>query len=123
MNFKDYLQESPKPGDKKEYTAYFNKILKKYGVKSPDELDDATKKKFFDEVDAGWEADKETDIDESFKSRIDEANWDDLDPKLQKAIDQMDNDINAIFKLIPKKLHKGLKQWQNEFDSYVVDKL
>jgi hypothetical protein len=36
-------------------------MLKKWGVKSPDELSDTEQKKFFDEVDKGWKADKETD--------------------------------------------------------------
>lgn len=48
-------------GDKKEYQEYFNKLLKKYGVKSPEELDEKEKKKFFDEVDKGWEGDNERD--------------------------------------------------------------
>lgn len=131
MNFKEYLSEKPVEGDKEEYTKFFNKMLKKYGVESPEELSKEERKKFFDEVDAGWEADNETDMDEnteeaeldSIASRVDEAIWNDLDPKLQKAIDQMDKDINAVYKLVPKALHKDLKKWQNEFDSYVVDKL
>jgi hypothetical protein len=36
-------------------------MLKKYGVSSPAELDDEKKKKFFDDVDKGWQAKKETD--------------------------------------------------------------
>ncbi len=48
-------------GDKKAYQAFFNKKLKKYGVKSPEELDDDEKKKFYDEIDAEWEGDNETD--------------------------------------------------------------
>lgn len=43
------------------YQAYFKKILKKYGEDEPDKLSDEDKKKFFDEVDAGWKAKKETD--------------------------------------------------------------
>ena len=48
-------------GDKKAYQAFFNKKLKKYGVKSPEELDDDEKKKFYDEIDAEWEGDNEED--------------------------------------------------------------
>jgi len=44
-----------------KYTAYFNKMLKKYDVKSPADLSDEDKTKFYDEVDKGWEADNETD--------------------------------------------------------------
>ena len=48
-------------GDKKEYQAFFDKKLKKYGVKSPSELSGADKKKFYDEIDAEWEGDNEED--------------------------------------------------------------
>jgi len=44
-----------------EYMAFFRKMLKKYGVDSPADLDDAKKKQFFDEVDKGWKAEEETD--------------------------------------------------------------
>ena len=57
-------QDTPKDestGDKKAYQAFFNAKLKKYGVKSPEELDDDEKKKFYDEIDAEWEGDNETD--------------------------------------------------------------
>ena len=40
--------------NEEEYKDFFNKLLKKYDVKSPDELSDADKKKFFDEVNKGW---------------------------------------------------------------------
>jgi hypothetical protein len=33
---------------------FFKKILKKYKVESPAELSDSDKKKFFEEIDAGW---------------------------------------------------------------------
>ena len=48
-------------GDKKAYQAFFNAKLKKYGVKSPDELKGDDKKKFYDEIDAEWEGDNEED--------------------------------------------------------------
>ena len=48
-------------GDKKAYQAFFNKKLKKYGVKSPAELEGEAKKKFYDEIDAEWEGDNEND--------------------------------------------------------------
>jgi len=44
-----------------DYQKYFQKKLDKYKVKSPSELEDADKKKFFDEVDKGWKGKKETD--------------------------------------------------------------
>ncbi len=50
------VKEEPKKIDEedKAYKAYFDKMLKKYGVTSPAELKGDQKKKFFDEVDKGW---------------------------------------------------------------------
>jgi len=48
-------------GDKEEYQKFFNSALKKYGVSSPDDLDDDKKKEFYDYVDANWEGDNESD--------------------------------------------------------------
>ena len=45
----------------KKYQAFFNKALKKFGVKSPSELEGEKKKEFFDYVDKNYEADNETD--------------------------------------------------------------
>lgn len=59
--FKEFIAE--KDIYKENYKEYFNKMLKKYSVESPDDLSDKDKKKFFDEVDAGWKAEKETDED------------------------------------------------------------
>ncbi|NIV34157.1 MAG: hypothetical protein GWN58_33320 [Anaerolineae bacterium] len=58
---KDYLGKGPEgaSGDKDAYQAYFEKKMKSWGIKSPEDLDDAKKKKFFNEVDEGWKADKE----------------------------------------------------------------
>ena len=43
------------------YKAFFQKALKKWGVSSPDGLEDKDKKEFYDYVDRNWKADKETD--------------------------------------------------------------
>ena len=58
-----YLDGLTEEDDKKSdaYKAYFKKMLKKYGVDEPDKIPDKDKKKFYDEVDKGWKADKETD--------------------------------------------------------------
>lgn len=57
----DIFEESvnEEKGDKKAYQKFFNDTLKKYGVKSPSELKGDDEKKFYDEIDAGWEADDE----------------------------------------------------------------
>ena len=48
-------------GDKEEYQKFFNAALKKYGVSSPDDLDDEKKKEFYNFVDANWKGDNESD--------------------------------------------------------------
>ena len=42
-----------------EYQKFFAKKLEKFGVSSPAELSVEDKKKFFDEIDAEWEGEKE----------------------------------------------------------------
>ena len=57
-------QDTPKDeasGGKEAYQKFFNAKLKKYGVKSPAELDDDEKKKFYNEIDKEWEGDNEED--------------------------------------------------------------
>jgi hypothetical protein len=48
----DEAEQSPK---QKKYQAFFRKALKKFGVKSPQELKRDKRKEFFDYVDANWE--------------------------------------------------------------------
>jgi hypothetical protein len=48
----DEAKQSPK---QKKYQAFFKKALKKFGVKSPQELKRDKRKEFFDYVDANWE--------------------------------------------------------------------
>ena len=43
------------------YQDFFTSALQKFGVKSPEELDDNKKKQFYDYVDKNWSAKKETD--------------------------------------------------------------
>jgi hypothetical protein len=46
--------------EENEYQKFFQSALKKFGIKSPAELeDDEAKKKFFDYVDANWKGDDE----------------------------------------------------------------
>ena len=46
-------------GDKAAYQKFVNTMLKKFGVKSPAELEGDKKKEFYDALDAGWEGDNE----------------------------------------------------------------
>ncbi len=62
---KDYkaIEEACKTKIKEsdDYKEYFQKKLKAYKVETPDELSDEDKKKFYDDVDAGWEGEEEGD--------------------------------------------------------------
>ena len=46
-------------GDKEAYKKFFNAALKKFKVNSPAELKGDDKKKFYDYIDANWDADNE----------------------------------------------------------------
>tara|TARA_Y100000004_G_scaffold177465_1_gene219068 strand:+ start:94 stop:756 length:663 start_codon:yes stop_codon:yes gene_type:complete len=52
--------EEPRAHDIEEgdYQAFFQKAMKKFGISSPDELDDEKKKKFFNYVDANYKGEK-----------------------------------------------------------------
>ena len=67
------------PGDKEDYMKFFAGKLKKYGAKSPSELSDEDKKKFFNEIEKDWKHDsseeveveeKEEDLGKRIKSRM-----------------------------------------------------
>jgi len=47
--------------DEGDYEAFFQSTMKKFGIPSPDELDDDKKKEFFNYVDDNYKAEKETD--------------------------------------------------------------
>ena len=66
-------------GDKEDYMKFFAGKMKKYGVKSPAELSDEDKKKFFNEIEKDWKHDsseeveveeKEEDLGKRVKSRM-----------------------------------------------------
>lgn len=59
-NIEDRLIEAKKIGGK-EYDDYFKSMLKKWKIKSYKDLPKKKQKEFFDAVDKGWEAKKETD--------------------------------------------------------------
>jgi len=54
-------QEEELSDKQKKYQKFFDKALKKFGVKSPAELEGEKKKEFFDYVDKNYEADNESD--------------------------------------------------------------
>lgn len=47
--------------EENRYEKFFQSAMKKFGISSPDELDDDKKKKFFNYVDKNYKADNETD--------------------------------------------------------------
>ena len=59
-------------GDKEDYMKFFAGKLKKYGVKSPAELSDEDKKKFFSEIEKDWTHDSNEEVEEkgSLGSRV-----------------------------------------------------
>tara|TARA_R110000868_G_scaffold240454_1_gene494910 strand:+ start:92 stop:445 length:354 start_codon:yes stop_codon:yes gene_type:complete len=67
-----------------EYKKFFDGALKKFGVTSPSELDDAKKKEFFDYIDKNWNGESESGKDGA-KEEVKEG---ELPPALQKAIDK-----------------------------------
>jgi hypothetical protein len=58
---KKKMEEQDDEKKSAEYQAFFKKMLKKFGVTEPDQLEGKKKKEFFDAIDKGWKAEKETD--------------------------------------------------------------
>lgn len=70
----NFINEAEKSKKQKEYQEFFTKKLKEFDVKSPAELSDADKKKFFNEVDKEWtqEPTNEKQVEEDYDSEEDE---------------------------------------------------
>ena len=86
------------PGDKEDYMKFFAGKLKKYGAKSPSELSDEDKKKFFNEIEKDWKHDsseeveveeKEEDLGKRVKSRM-EAEDDDEEDEDEAPVGDQD---------------------------------
>ena len=60
---KDSVEVAEEEGDKEDYMKFFAGKLKKYGVKSPSELDDEKKKKFFNEIEKDWKHDSSEEVE------------------------------------------------------------
>lgn len=77
-NLRHIIQESEKSKLQKDYEKYFQEKLDKYGVKSPADLSEEEKKKFFDEVQKGWTEGKgEKSTNESKEEEIRKKNVED----------------------------------------------
>ena len=98
-----------KKGDKEEYMAFFKKTLDKYGVNSPAELSVADKKKFFNEIDAGWKGDdekaEEVEEKESLGARVKARMEQEDDEEPEEDDDEpSEEEIDKIADLVVQKL-------------------
>ena len=59
-----------KKGDKEAYQKFFNSALKKFGVKSPAELEGDKKKEFYDYIDKNWKGDHEEAFEFAKESKV-----------------------------------------------------
>ena len=98
LNFREWLRESDEKKEGKEsYKDFFQGKLDKYKVKSPSELSDEDKSKFFDEIDSEWEGEKE-------------------EPE--------DNNVNEAKQIVDKKQLEwfiGLANKAKDLDSFIED--
>jgi len=70
---KDEEEVDEESDKQKKYKAFFTKALKKFGVESPADLKGGKKAEFFNYVDANYQADNESDVDESLIGSIKKA--------------------------------------------------
>lgn len=95
-----------------EYKKFFDSALKKFGVTSPAELDDAKKKEFFDYVDKNYNSDDEKGKDGVKEETVDEVS---MSAMIQKAIDiasSMGGNMTGAVKRI-EAIKKGLSKNKN----------
>jgi len=95
-----------------EYKKFFDSALKKFGVTSPTELDDAKKKEFFDYIDKNYNSDDEKGKDGVKEETVDEVS---MSAMIQKAIDiasSMGGNMTGAVKRI-EAIKKGLSKNKN----------
>jgi len=109
IDFNTFLAEAS--GDKAAYKKFFDGLLKKFGVKSPAELDADKKKEFYDAVDKGWDGDNEVEEDcgdDHEDNEIDEGKYSAaLIKKALKIAKKSTGDYDHAWAAI-EKLKKGL---------------
>ena len=102
---KDSEEVAEEEGDKEEYMKFFAAKLKKYGVKSPSELSDEDKKKFFDEIDKGWKGDnekpepgdkKEESLGKRVKARMEAEDEKPYTPDQDEPLEDEDEDEDPV---------------------------
>ena len=123
-------------GGKEKYQKFVNTMLKKFGVKSPAELEGDKKKKFYDALDAGWDGDneepekgdvKEDTITEASIAGVTKA-LDNLASKpeykkIANALKGLANPVNKSDKKVATAINKRLKQLATKVDKKAGAKL
>lgn len=66
-NKKEIEETEVTEGSKEEYEKFFQAALKKFGAKSPAEMDDDKKKKFFNYIEKNWTKDEQKDLTTKIK--------------------------------------------------------
>jgi len=130
--FKKYrnedMDEAEMSAKQAAYKKVFDAAMKKFGVKSPAELEDGKKKEFFDYVDANYEADGEVKegVEDKIQKDITAANTkiDQIRNDISSTEDAYnDNDIDkAEFKKLDKAHNKVLSKAEADLDK-LYDKL
>ena len=64
LKVQDSEEVAEEEGDKEDYMKFFAGKMKKYGVKSPSELSDEDKKKFFNEIEKDWKHDSNEEVED-----------------------------------------------------------
>ena len=97
-------KEAEDKGSDEAYQAFFQKMLKKFGVKNPDELDDKKKKEFYKAVDDGWNADHEAGDDGVTEADHEMADDSEKDEKSEKDDKKKDTGSQEAYKKFFKKM-------------------
>ena len=119
-SLKQLILEKEKSKLQSEYEKFFKEKLDKYGVESPAELSDEDKKKFFSEVESGWNEGKGVnEASNTKKPMIEEEEEEDESEDMEEEeeeIDETDEDSDEIKEKIKqyKKLKEELSAFKNK---------
>ena len=122
------MDEAEMSAKQAAYRKVFDAAMKKFGVKSPAELEDGKKKEFFDYIDANYEAEGEVKegVEDKIQKAITAANTkiDQIRNDISSTEDAYnDNDIDkAEFKKLDKAHNKVLSKAEADLDK-LYDKL
>jgi len=102
-----------------EYEKFFQSALKKFDVKSPDEIEGDKKKEFFDYVDKNWDAgENETDVDEAKTAKTKKDSKSSKKSKSDYSLDGMFGDVKKQLKGITaikkESVNEGVKRFYQQ---------